>query len=245
MKNFTVHDINYTRIIKKNNTTLIKYSPVEKQGWLILQSKNIKFINTPIKIKELTPEEKIHFKYTKSKIELPYLKNYETLGHNKELNNLTTKQLLLLIQKITQKIKQMHKAHIYHTDIHSENIMINKQDIKLIDLDAMLIENYISPENVFIEDDLTFQEKQNKSQEEDKQSILNLLLYYLKKGTFQDQMNDYIDLYNLNMPKDIKQEILAYQQKRMIPKPEYYYEDILEELLRQKYESPKLITRKQ
>ena len=245
MKNFTVHDINYTRIIKKNNTTLIKYSPVEKQGWLILQSKNIKFINTPIKIKELTPEEKIHFKYTKSKIELPYLKNYETLGHNKELNNLTTKQLLLLIQKITQKIKQMHKAHIYHTDIHSENIMINKQDIKLIDLDAMLIENYISPENVFIEDDLTFQEKQNKSQEEDKQSILNLLLYYLKKGTFQDQMNDYIDLYNLNMPKDIKQEILAYQQQRMIPKPEYYYEDILEELLRQKYESPKLITRKQ
>lgn len=244
MKNFTVHDINYTRIIKKNNTTLIKYSPVEKQGWLILQSKNIKFINTPTKIKELTPEEKIHFKYTKSKIELPYLQNYETLGHNKELNNLTTKQLLLLIQKITQKIKQMHKANIYHTDIHSENIMINKQDIKLIDLDAMLIENYISPENVFIEDNLTFQEQQNKSQEEDKQSILNLLLYYLKKGTFQDQMNDYIDLYNLNLPKDIKQEILAYQQKRIIPKAEYYYEDILEELLRQKYESPKLITRK-
>lgn len=244
MKNFTVHDTNYTRIIKKNNTTLIKYSPVEKQGWLILQSKNIKFINTPTKIKELTPEEKIHFKYTKSKIELPYLQNYETLGHNKELNNLTTKQLLLLIQKITQKIKQMHKANIYHTDIHSENIMINKQDIKLIDLDAMLIENYISPENVFVEDDLTFQEQQNKSQEEDKQSILNLLLYYLKKGTFQDQMNDYIDLYNLNLPKDIKQEISAYQQKRIIPKPEYYYEDILEELLRQKYESPKLITRK-
>lgn len=244
MKNFTVHDTNYTRIIKKNNTTLIKYSPVEKQGWLMLQSKNIKFINTPTKIKELTPEEKIHFKYTKSKIELPYLQNYETLGHNKELNNLTTKQLLLLIQKITQKIKQMHKANIYHTDIHSENIMINKQDIKLIDLDAMLIENYISPENVFIEDNLTFQEQQNKSQEEDKQSILNLLLYYLKKGTFQDQMNDYIDLYNLNMPKDIKQEISAYQQKRIIPKPEYYYEDILEELLRQKYESPKLITRK-
>ena len=244
MKNFTVHDTNYTRIIKKNNTTLIKYSPVEKQGWLILQSKNIKFINTPTKIKELTPEEKIHFKYTKSKIELPYLQNYETLGHNKELNNLTTKQLLLLIQKITQKIKQMHKANIYHTDIHSENIMINKQDIKLIDLDAMLIENYISPENVFIEDNLTFQEQQNKSQEEDKQSILNLLLYYLKKGTFQDQMNDYIDLYNLNLPKYIKQEISAYQQKRIIPKPEYYYEDILEELLRQKYESPKLITRK-
>ena len=42
MKNFTVHDINYARIIKKNNTTLIKYSPVEKQGCLILQSKNIK-----------------------------------------------------------------------------------------------------------------------------------------------------------------------------------------------------------
>ena len=57
-------------------------------------------------------------------------------------------------------------------------------------------------------------------------------------------MNDYIDLYNLNLPKDIKQEISAYQQKRIIPKQEYYYEDILEELLRQKYESPKLITRK-
>lgn len=244
MKNFTVHDINYTRIIKKNNTTLIKYSPVEKQGWLALKSKNIKFINTPTKIENLTPEEKIRFKYTKSKIEIPYLKDYETLAHNKELNNLSTEQLLLLITKITQKIKQMHKAHIYHTDIHSENIMINKQDIKLIDLDAMLIENYISPENVFIKDDITFQEKQTKSKEEDKQSILSLLLYYLKKGTFQDQMNDYIELHNLNLPKDIKQEISAYQEKRIIPKPEYYYEDILEELLRQKYESPNLITRK-
>ena len=57
-------------------------------------------------------------------------------------------------------------------------------------------------------------------------------------------MNDYIELYNLNLPKDIKQEISAYQLKKIIPKPEYYYEDILEELLRQKYESPNLITRK-
>lgn len=244
MKNFIIHNTTYTRILQKDNFTLLKYSPVSKEAWTKLQEQNIEFLNIPIKVKNITPQEKIIHPESNTKIELPYLQNYETLGHNKELNNLTTKQLLLLIQKITQKIKQMHKANIYHTDIHSENIMINDKDIKIIDLDAVLLKDYISTENIYIEDEISFTQKQKLSQKDDKQSILNLLLYYLKNGTFKYQMNDFIDIHDLNFPKNIQKEILTYQLEKQIPEENYYYEDILEELIKKKYKSPKLITRK-
>ena len=70
------------------------------------------------------------------------------------------------------------------------------------------------------------------------------MLYYLKKGTFQDQMNDFIDIQSLDFPKNIKKEIIAYQLGRADIDQDYYYEDIIEELIKKGYESPKLRTRK-
>ena len=69
------------------------------------------------------------------------------------------------------------------------------------------------------------------------------MLYYLKKGTFQDQMNDFIDIQSLDFPKNIKKEIIAYQLGRADIDQDYYYEDIIEELIKKGYESPKLRTR--
>ncbi len=244
MKNLVVHQETYQRIKIKDSKTLIKYSPVSKKGWDILKAKNIKFLNIPTKVEPLSQEEKRIYKYQQTKIELPYLKDYETLGHSKELENLTTKELLIFTKELTKRIKQMHKQNIYHTDIHSENIMTKNKDIQIIDLDAVLVEDYISNENIYEEEDMSFKEKQLFSQTEDKLSIIRLLLYYLQKGTFKDQMHDYIDLDTLNLPKNIKKEISAHQLSQIIPNKDYYYEDIIEELLKIGYESPKLITKK-
>lgn len=243
METFIAHDTNYIRIIKKDDNTLIKYSPVSKYAWERIKEKNLKSLNTPIKIETLSKEERQNHWDLQTKIELPYLKHHETLEYNQSLRGLTTKQLLLLIKEIIEKIKQMHKAEIYHTDLHSGNIMIDKKDIKIIDLDAVLVSNYISPENIHEEDDISFEEKIRLSKKDDKISILNLLLYYLKKGTFKDQMNDFIDIQSLDFPKNIKKEILAYQLDRADINPDYYYEDIIEELIKKGYESPKLRTR--
>ena len=243
MESFIAHDTNYIRIIKKDDNTLIKYSPVSKYGWEKIKEKNLKSLNNPIKIETLSQEERQNHWDLQTKIELPYLKHHETLEYNQSLRNLTTKQLLLLMKEIIEKVKQMHKAEIYHTDLHSGNIMIDKNDIKIIDLDAVLVSNYISPENIHEEDDISFEEKIKLSKEDDKISILNLLLYYLKKGTFQDQMNDFIDIQSLDFPKNIKKEIIAYQLGRADIDQDYYYEDIIEELIKKGYESPKLRTR--
>lgn len=243
MESFIAHDTNYIRIIKKDDNTLIKYSPVSKDGWEKIKEKNLKSLNTPIKIETLSQEERQNHWDLQTKIELPYLKHHETLEYNQSLRNLTTKQLLLPMKEIIEKVKQMHKAEIYHTDLHSGNIMIDKKDIKIIDLDAVLVSNYISPENIHEEDDISFEEKIKLSKEDDKISILNLLLYYLKKGTFQNQMNDFIDIQSLDFPKNIKKEIIAYQLGRADIDQDYYYEDIIEELIKKGYESPNLITR--
>ena len=141
MESFIAHDTNYIRIIKKDDNTLIKYSPVSKYGWEKIKEKNLKSLNNPIKIETLSQEERQNHWDLQTKIELPYLKHHETLEYNQSLRNLTTKQLLLLMKEIIEKVKQMHKAEIYHTDLHSGNIMIDKKDIKIIDLDAVLVSN--------------------------------------------------------------------------------------------------------
>lgn len=57
-------------------------------------------------------------------------------------------------------------------------------------------------------------------------------------------MNDYIELRKLSLPKQIEREISSYQLLFQIPSKSYYFEDIIEELLKQGYEAPKLYNRK-
>ena len=118
--------------------------------------------------------------------------------------------------------------------------MINeKGNIKLIDFEAMMIEKYISKENIYYEDYLTLETKQTLSIIEDKLSIISLMLYYLKNQTFESQLNDYINPKTLNFPKEIEKEINGYQRQLHLPKKDYYFEDIIETLLKQGYEMPK------
>lgn len=239
MKNLKIHGELYKKMFIKDENYIIKYSLVKKPAWEKLKSKKLSFINEPLKIKELKTNQKQTFE-DETAILLPFLKEYETLGNSKKLNTLTTEELLKLMQRLTNIIKQMHKKQIYHTDLHSNNIMINeKGNIKLIDFEAMMIEKYISKENIYYEDYLTLETKQNLSIIEDKLSIISLMLYYLKNQTFKSQLNDYINPKTLNLPKEIEKEINGYQRKLHVPKKDYYFEDMIETLLKQGYEMPK------
>ncbi|MGM9878569.1 MAG: hypothetical protein ACI31R_00860 [Bacilli bacterium] len=246
MKNLQIHGETYIRVYQKDSDNLIKYSSVTKEGWENLISKNIKYINTPTKILELTKEEQEEHKYSQSKIVLPFLKEYETLNYATNIENLNTKNLLLLTKKLITLTKKLHQKDVAHGDIHSRNVMINKDlDIMFIDLEAMTTGNYISQENTYYEDqDLSINQKKENTIKEDKLALLSLMLYYLYNGTYKGQMNDYIELRNLSLPKQIEKELSSYQLMFKSPNKSYYFEDIIEELLKQGYESPKLYNRK-
>lgn len=246
MKNLQVHRETYARIFQKDSENLMKYSMVTKEAWENLIAKNIKFINIPTKILGLTKEEKKEYKYSKSKIILPFLKEYESLSYATNINNFNTEELLLFTKKLITLTKKLHQKKVSHGDIHSENIMINKNsDIVFIDLEAMITGNYISQENVYYEDsNLSIKQKKENSIKDDKIALLSLLLYYLNYGTYQGQMNDLIELRKLALPRQIESELFSYQLCLQKPSKNYYFEDIIGELLKQGYEAPKLYNRK-
>ena len=244
MQNLKIHETTYSKIFKLDEGTLVKYSLVKKSAWETLKAKNISFINSPRKILPLTAEEKNKYPSCKSKIVLPFLTEYETLHSEKVTKKFNAEEIIKLIEKIAKLIKYLHKNNICHGDIYSENIMINKAlNINFIDLEAMIIDNYISQENTYYDKKGTFENKKKLTLINDKLSLFSLLLYYLSNGTFYNQMNDYVELTNLNLPKYIKQELSSYQLKAQEPKTDYYFEDILTELLKIGYESPKLLER--
>ncbi len=85
------------------------------------------------------------------------------------------------------------------------------ENIIFIDLEAMITGKYISPENIYYANsNLSTRQKKENSIKDDKLALLSLLLYYLSYGTYQGQMNDYIELRNLSLPKQIEREIITY-----------------------------------
>lgn len=246
MKNLQIHGETYVKVYKKDSNNLLKYSKVTKEAWENLISKNLNFINAPTEVLELTKEEQEEHKHSKSKITIPFLKSYESLNYATNINKLNTKELLLLTKKMIKLVKKLHRNDVSHGDIHSKNLMINNNlNIIFIDLEAMITGNYISPENIYYANsNLSTRQKKENSIKDDKLALLSLLLYYLSYGTYKGQMNDYIELRKLSLPKQIEREISSYQLLFQIPSKSYYFEDIIEELLKQGYEAPKLYNRK-
>lgn len=72
------------------------------------------------------------------------------------MKDLNTKEVLCLYKKMANLLKQMHNNGIIHSDINATNIMINEDlDIKFIDFDASIIDNYISRENIYSDENLS------------------------------------------------------------------------------------------
>lgn len=245
MKNLIYNGDEYNRIFVGDNQVLIKYSMIPMNIWIMLKNKKIDFINTPLEMFNLEKKEKQSFPLYESKIILPYLIEYKTLYNENYTNLLNTEQMLKQLKEILLKIKYMHTKNIFHTDLFADNIMINKNfDIIFIDLDQMIIDEFISEENVFYLDDISFEEKKKMSRTQDKVDILNLYMYYLINGDFRKNISFDTDVTKTNMPINIKKEIDAYILGKIEPLDNYYFIDIIDELIKIGYETPVLAKRK-
>ena len=134
--------------------------------------------------------------------------------------------------KLLELIKQMHLKNVVHSDLNPDNIMINNNlDLQIIDLDSAIVDDFISIDNIYANDNISLKEKINNSISDDKLDIFRLLIYYLINNNFK--VDDIRSLSNSNfliLPKELKVEIDAYLDLRKKFQNGYYFEDIIDEL---------------
>ncbi len=226
----------YNRLLKDNDK-IIKYSYQALEAWFCLMNKNLNFLNIPINCTELSLQEKNIYPQCLSKIELPYLKDFYTLYKIDFMHTFDNEQILLLLKKILLSLKVMHTNCVYHGDLFSKNIMINKNlDFCFIDLDAAIVDNIISLENTYYDDNISFEEKKLCTQNDDKINILFLFLYFFINGNFDTGISYNIDIKKLYMPEYISKELNYYIMGGSTDE-EYYFIDIVDELLSVGYEA--------
>ena len=230
MQNIVYNGSTYKRIFIKDENTLIKISSLDVKDWQYLKEKSLVFLNTPTKIAGLNPKEKKYFPTANSKIALPYLNSYQTLYNFQ--NQLDLKQVLLLFKRILNLTKEMHQNNIIHSDLYASNIMINNSlDISFIDFDQAIINNHVSCENIYYEDCISLKEKKRLATIDDKLDVLAILLYYLIYGNYQKDINFNLDLKDLVLPNILQRELVSYLDRKQEPKRDYYFEDIIDELV--------------
>lgn len=230
MQNIVYNGSTYKRIFIKDENTLIKISSLDVKDWQYLKEKSLVFLNTPTKIAGLNPKEKKYFPTANSKIALPYLNSYQTLYNFQ--NQLDLKQVLLLFRRILNLTKEMHQNNIIHSDLYASNIMVNNSlDISFIDFDQAIINNHVSCENIYYEDCISLKEKKRLATIDDKLDVLAILLYYLIYGNYQKDINFNLDLKDLVLPNILQRELVSYLDRKQEPKRDYYFEDIIDELV--------------
>lgn len=245
MKNLVIAGETYPRIFRCGNYKLLKYSSLTPEAWQGLKSKNMSFLNVPTTVYPLTDIEQGKYPESNSKVILPVLKDYTTLYNESYTHNLTTEELLGLLKYSFGLLRTMNEKDVYHGDVLSKNVMINAMlDINFIDLDAAIVDDMVSNESVYFEDDLDISSIKDNTESVDKLDLLRLYLYYLATGNFRCQMFPSIDIGSLLLPKDISKELESYLSEKQRPKKGYYFEDIFRSLEKKGYEAPKIHSRK-
>lgn len=232
MKNVIYNGNKYFNVFQKDDNTIFKFSPMSINGWKLLNEKKLEFLNTPLAYRRLKEEEKQKFRYCNSLIKLEFLKDYVTLNNFSNISSMNKIEVLNLIKKLLELIKQMHLKNVVHSDLNPDNIMINNNlDLQIIDLDSAIVDDFISNDNIYVKDNISLKDKINNSINDDKLDIFRLLIYYLINNTFK--VDDIRSLSNSNfliLPKELKMEIDAYLDLRKKFQNGYYFEDIIDEL---------------
>ncbi len=233
MGNIIYNGIKYDKVFLRDDNTIIKFSPMSIKGWSLLKEKDLSFLNTPLAYREINEKERKRFINCSSKIKLEFLKDYVTLTNFEKISSLSKKEVLLLVKKLLSLIKAMHNSNVIHSDLNPDNIMINSNlDFNFIDLDSAIIDEFISSDNIYFEEDISLDKKILESINDDKLDILCLLIYYLINNTFKG--NDIRSLQSANalvLPKELQKEINSYLASYQIPNYNYYFEDIINELM--------------
>ena len=238
MQNLVYNNDKYSNIFEYSPKVLMKYSRLPIYNWQILVSKNLKYLNIPIEVNELSKDEENKFRDYKSKVFLPKLIGFQTLFNETYTQNLSTKDILLLLRKNLIILRYLHKNGVIHGDLFSHNIMINSDlELCLIDFDASIIDSNIPEENVYYEELILDKSKISLTRAGDKTDILDLYMYYLIHGDFKKGDIEISDISKLGLKKDLEKEIQAYVSRDTKPNLNCYFLDIVDEFLKIGYES--------
>ena len=74
-------------------------------------------------------------------------------------------------------------------------------------------------------------EKKKLATIDDKLDILSILLYYLIYGNYQKDINFNLDVKDLVLPNILQRELVSYLDRKQEIKRDYYFEDIIDELV--------------
>lgn len=211
---------------KKQILFLIKYSSKPISFWEDLQKKELPAANLPIKYDFPNDFERKDHPNCQTKLYLPYLKNFQTLKEETVTKNFKTKDLLLLAKQNLELLKKLHNQGVTHGDLVSTNLMINdKKELYFIDFDEATISG----------------KDFSKRKKEDKLRLLLLYLNYLRFGRFTD--NHWLHPNSFILPENIKKQLIPYYFEGKNPKKEDYFEELMDEMIDQEYEAPKLKNR--
>ena len=245
MKKLVIGDDSYERIFLLRKNYLLKYSPVDVKAWELLMKKNLSFVNCPIKVDELDKDDSNRCNVTncKSKIILPFLTDYKALSFETFTPSISDEEFLKLWKRNVILLRELHDNDIVHGDIYGKNIMINdKLDIQFIDLDAMIIGDMISIEHGLAEEkeDYTWDEFKQVGRYEDKVSLMGMYLYYLCLGKFSSNIvaldNIFRYIHLLGFSEEMELELISYMIEDKEIDDNYYFEDMIDELIRMGYE---------
>lgn len=230
MENIVYDGLVYERLFRQGDY-ILKYSRQSVNAWEALTNKYLPFLNIPSSYSILSEEEKDAYKAF-SKIYIPYLYGYKTLYGNSL--NIEEKEILLFLKKLLEYVQTMHKNNFYHGDIFSQNIMVNDNlDVSFIDLDASIVEDFISDENVYFEDEIEMDEKKLLTLTDDKLGIFNLFLHYFTNGNFNVGVDYDIDYKKLRLSNSLTREIEYLSTGHVLR--DYYFQDIIDELIDKGY----------
>lgn len=245
MKKLVIGDDSYERIFLLRKNYLLKYSPVDVKAWELLMKKHLPFVNCPIKVDELDKDDSSRCNVTncKSKIILPFLSGYEALSFETSTQNISDEDFLKLWKRNIILLRKLHDNDIIHGDIYGKNIMINnKLDIQFIDLDAMIIGDMISMEHGLAEekDDYSWNEFKQVGRYEDKVSLMGMYLYYLCFSKFPLNIvglhNIFKYIHLLGFSEEMELELISYMIEDKEIDDKYYFEDMIDELIKMGYE---------
>lgn len=245
MEKLIYHGYEY-RILKQDENTLLKLSTPPPEIWEKFVEKNLSHVNNPIQYRKAMPNDLELFNCQnsrvayKSVITLPYLTGYKALYDTTFPNTYTTKDILEICKKNLLILQEIHKKNVCHGDLCSVNIMINeKDDIQFIDFDALLIDDYLSPENT------TFSNERGDLFQPaitaDKEAIFSLYISYLAYGNFKFSFRRF-NYDELNFTKPYQKAVEEVYKNGETP-IDYYYIDFIDYLISTNYESPKIYSK--
>ena len=133
MKNIVYNGDKYSNIFKLDNNILLKYSEQNKDNWkyLIEHKKELPFLNIPTKVEDLDDTEKTIYETScdsKTKIYLPYLKDYNTL-FNESCEEGLVADLFLNLKQIKSEDKNL--SILKESRKITESIIYKVQELEL------------------------------------------------------------------------------------------------------------------